>query len=201
MDPNHWYEVYSKKSDAETSWFQEKPIESLKLIDELNLDLKSKIIDIGGGNSRLIESLAKMGFQDLSFLDISHQIIEKAKINLKEGKVKFITSDVLDFDPAEKYDLWHDRATFHFLTSIEEVERYLSVANSALRPGGYVIISTFAKTGPIKCSGLSVMQYSEADLKKCFGQYFQNGKCFEHTHHTPWGAEQDFTYCLFKKAH
>lgn len=199
MGTNHWDEVYSKKMDAETSWFQEKPLESLKLIEELKLDLKSKIIDIGGGNSRLIEHLIKMGFQDLSILDISHQIIEKSKLGLKESNVKFIVSDVLDFHPTEKYDLWHDRATFHFLTKIEDVERYLSVANSSLKPGGCVIISTFAKTGPNKCSGLSVQQYSEGDLKKCFGQHFKNVKCFEHTHHTPWGVKQDFTYCLFKK--
>lgn len=166
MSSNHWDDVYSKKTDAETSWFQEKPLESLKLIEELNLDLKSRIIDIGAGNSRLSENLIKMGFQDLSILDISQQSIEKSKMILKGSNVKFIVSDVLDFHPTEKYDLWHDRATFHFLTKIEDIGKYLSVANSALKAGGCVIISTFAKTGPTKCSGLSVQQYSEEELKR-----------------------------------
>lgn len=197
----YWDEIYQKKDELHQSWFQEKPEKSLEMIDELNLDRTSKIIDIGGGESRLVDYLLERGFTNISLLDISGEALEKAKtrLGLKASGVKYITSDVTLFETKEKFDLWHDRATFHFLTSLEDVEKYLEIAFKALNPGGSLIISTFSKTGPDKCSGLSISKYSQDDLKKLFGKFFQNTKCFESTHTTPWGSTQDFTYCGFKK--
>jgi ubiquinone/menaquinone biosynthesis C-methylase UbiE len=201
MNPDFWNDIYKSKSEQEVSWFQDVPRRSLELIDELKLAFTDPIIDIGGGESHLTAELLAKGFKDLSILDISSVALEKAKARLagKGESVKFITSDITKFEPKVTYKLWHDRATFHFLTSIEDIETYLSIANRGIAPGGYLIVSTFSKTGPEKCSGLSVSQYSEFDLKKLFAKLFDNIKCVEDTHSTPWGASQDFVYCGFKK--
>jgi ubiquinone/menaquinone biosynthesis C-methylase UbiE len=197
----YWDKIYSSKSETEVSWFQEVPTKSLELIKELNLSSNANIIDIGGGDSHLTDHLLKLGFSNISILDISAVSLEKAKNRLKDEatKVSFITSDVTLFEPIKKFDLWHDRATFHFLTTVEQVEKYLKTAHNALNTGGNLIISTFSKNGPEKCSGLPITQYSDTDLKHLFGKYFQNTKCFEDVHTTPWGTEQAFVYCGFKK--
>ncbi len=201
MDSKFWDDIYRHKLENEVSWFQEIPIKSLELIDELKLVPSDPIIDIGGGESHLADQLLAKGFRDISILDISIVALAKVRARLGEHSqfVKFIASDILKFDPPEKYNLWHDRATFHFLTSVEDVESYLNIANRGIAPGGYLIVSTFSKTGPEKCSGLSISQYSEADLKKLFEKYFTNIRCIEDTHSTPWGAGQNFVYCGFKK--
>lgn len=201
MSTKHWDEVYKKKDENEVSWFQEVPKVSLKMIDELNLQITAPIIDIGGGDSRLVDHLLNKGFSDISILDISEVALEKTKERLGEKAVNihFIASDITQFRPTDKYQLWHDRATFHFLTELDQVERYLRIAHDALEVGGYLIISTFSKSGPEKCSGLNISQYSQEDLKKLFGRFFSNTKCLEDTHETPWGTKQDFVYCAFKK--
>lgn len=201
MSTNHWNEVYKKKDENEVSWFQDFPKVSLEMIDELNLQTTAPIIDIGGGDSRLVDHLLSKGFSDISILDISEVALDKAKERLGEKAVNihFIVSDITQFKPTEKYQLWLDRATFHFLTELDQVERYLRIAHDALEAGGYLIISTFSKSGPEKCSGLNISQYSQEDLKNLFGRFFSNIKCLEDTHETPWGAKQDFVYCGFKK--
>lgn len=201
MDSKFWDNVYGSKSEKEVSWFQENPAKSLELIEELNLAPNDGVIDIGGGDSHLMDHLLMKGFRNLSVLDISSTALEKAKARLgdRASLVKFIASDITKFDPVEKYKLWHDRATFHFLTSLEDVEKYLKIANRAVADDGYLIVSTFSKTGPEKCSGLPISQYSDVDLKALFGRYFSNIKCFEDTHKTPWGAEQNFVYCGFRR--
>lgn len=201
MNPNYWDDVYSKKNESEVSWFQAEPKKSLELIDEFQLPLNAQIIDIGGGDSRLVDHLLARGFQNLTVLDISSTSLEKLR-NRLEGhgdKINYITSDITAFNPTIKYNLWHDRATFHFLTEIDQVEKYLKIAYDALEVGGHLIISTFSKTGPDKCSGLSISKYSKNDLRELFGRYFENVKCFEDTHVTPWGSKQDFVYCGFIK--
>lgn len=197
----YWNEIYHKKDELQQSWFQEKPEKSLEMIEELHLNSLAKIIDIGGGESRLVDYLLEKGFKDITLLDISGEALEKTKARLgsKSVGIKYITSDVTVFETDEKFDLWHDRATFHFLTSLNDIEKYLKIAYRSLRIGGSLIISTFSKTGPDKCSGLAISKYSQEDLKMVFGKFFQNTKCFESTHTTPWGATQDFTYCGFKK--
>lgn len=201
MNSNYWDEVYKKKSEQEVSWFQEVPTTSLKMIDELHLTNDTQIIDIGGGDSRLVDHLIIRGFSNISILDISSEALEKAKKRLHKSttEIDFIAIDVTLFKPTKKYMLWHDRATFHFLTQLDQVEKYLKIAHEALDEGGNLIISTFSKTGPEKCSGLSITQYSQEDLKKLFGKYFQNIECFEDTHQTLWGSTQNFVYCGFKK--
>jgi ubiquinone/menaquinone biosynthesis C-methylase UbiE len=201
MNSNFWDEVYAKKTENEMSWYQENPEKSLELIREFNLNLNDKIIDIGGGDSKLVDHLLHMGFKDITVLDISALALEKAKKRLKDkiNFIQFVASDVTAFKPVEKYNLWHDRATFHFLTKLEDVEKYLQIANESLADNGFLIISTFSKTGPEKCSGLSICQYSESELKTLFGKYFTNIRCFEDAHHTPWNTTQNFVYCGFKK--
>jgi ubiquinone/menaquinone biosynthesis C-methylase UbiE len=201
MSSSFWNAVYNSKTENDVSWFQEVPTRSLELIAELNLPLASKIIDIGGGDSKLVDHLLKIGFSDISVLDISEVSLAKAKqrLGINADKVSFIASDVITFEPSQKYDLWHDRATFHFLTAVDQIERYLEIAANALSPEGHLIISTFSKNGPGKCSGLTVNQYSDEELKTLFKKYFINIKCFEDIHETPWGAKQNFVYCGFRK--
>jgi ubiquinone/menaquinone biosynthesis C-methylase UbiE len=201
MNQNYWDKVYTDKSEKEVSWFQEHPTKSLSLIHELNLSKDASIIDVGGGESRLVDNLLEEGHSNISVLDISKVSLNKLKQRLGdvENKIKYIISDVLDFRPETQFDLWHDRATFHFLTNIEQIDQYLKIVNNSLPSGGNLIISTFSKNGPEKCSGLPVHQYSESELKNLFGKYFNNTKCFEHTHVTPWGSTQSFIYCGFKK--
>lgn len=201
MNPNFWNKVYTEKSENETSWFQEHPLKSLDLIKELNLPQDASIIDVGGGDSRLVDHLLAEGFKDISVLDISEVSLNKlrARLGASEVRVKYIVSDVTTFHPTEFYDLWHDRATFHFLTELQQIEKYLEVISNSLRPGGNLIISTFSKNGPEKCSGLPVHQYSEVELKELFKTHFENTKCFEDVHTTPWGTTQSFVYCGFKR--
>lgn len=201
MDKSYWDNIYRKKSEKEVSWFQETPTMSLNLIADLGLAPSDSIIDIGGGDSRLVDHLLAKGFKNISLLDISSTALDKARARLIENLdfVKFVVSDITKFDPQEKYKLWHDRATFHFLTSAEDISTYLEVANRAIAPGGYLIVSTFSKTGPEKCSGLPIVRYSDVDLKSLFEKSFANIKCFEDTHRTPWDTDQNFVYCGFKK--
>lgn len=201
MNKNYWDNIYRSKSEQEVSWYQDIPSKSLGLIAELELKPNDRIIDIGGGDSHLVDHLLANGFRDISILDISSAALDKTQARLGENSkfVKFIASDITKFEPLEQYKLWHDRATFHFLTSIEDVSSYLEIANRAVAPGGYLIVSTFSKTGPEKCSGLPILQYSDADLKALFEKYFANIRCFEDTHKTPWGTGQNFVYCGFKK--
>lgn len=201
MNPNHWNKVYSEKSENQVSWFQPVPHKSIELIEELNLSASSTVIDIGGGESHLVDYFLKKNFSDINVLDISEVSLEKLQQRLGEDakRVNFIATDITLYRPDKKFDLWHDRATFHFLTEIEQVEKYLIIVSEALKMGGNLIISTFAPTGPEKCSGLTIKRYSDMDLKNLFGKYFQNTKCVEDTHLTPWGSKQDFVYCGFKK--
>lgn len=201
MDENHWDNVYRNKNENEVSWYQNVPTRSLELITELKLSPDDEIIDIGGGDSHLVDHLLAKGFEHLTILDISSAALDRVKerISKHSNSVKFISSDITKFDPQETYKLWHDRATFHFLTSTENVTSYLEIANRAIAPGGYLIVSTFSKTGPEKCSGLPIAQYSEGDLKALFQKFFNNIRCLEDIHRTPWGSNQNFVYCGFKK--
>ncbi len=201
MNKDFWNDIYQSKSEKEVSWYQDTPIKSLELITELEIGSDDSIIDVGGGDSHLVDHLLAKGFRNISVLDISSAALDKARERLgeKSNFVKFIVSDVTKFEPKEKYKLWHDRATFHFLTSVDDISAYLEIANRAIAPGGYLIVSTFSKTGPEKCSGLPITQYSDADLKSLFKKHFENIKCFESTHKTPWDTAQNFVYCGFKK--
>lgn len=198
---NHWEDMYTKKMPTEVSWYQIEPTVSLDLIKSTRIDRASKIIDIGGGASVLVDKLLDRGFQDLTVLDISPKSLSYAKERLgdRAAHVSWIEADVTEFDPPQKYDLWHDRAVFHFLTEENDRKKYVQNMDKALKPGGHVIIASFAAEGPLKCSGLNVERYSDGKLKNELGNSFEFVKSVEEVHVTPWNSEQKFIYCYFKK--
>lgn len=198
---SHWEEVYDKKSYQDASWYQERPEVSLKIIEELELPKTAKIIDIGGGNSNLAEFLLKQGYRDISVLDISEKALEKARQRLGEAseKINWIVADASDFEVTKVYHLWHDRAAFHFLTEDHQIENYLRTLDNSMASGGFVILATFSKEGPEKCSGRTIKQYSKEDLQELFQQKFELLKHENVDHKTPGGAIQNFTFCCFRK--
>ena len=195
---DHWEKVYNTKLPNEVSWTEEKPETSLKFIDSFKLSLSASIIDIGGGDSNLVDFLVEKGFENITVLDISEQAIERAKKRLGNNakKIKWIVSDIIDFIPDQTYDVWHDRATFHFLTSNEQVNKYIEIAKSSIT--GYLVLGTFSDTGPDKCSGLPVTQYSQEELTTTFTPHFAKLECVNSVHTTPFNTTQNFTYCSFK---
>ena len=197
---DHWNNVYSKKQPHEVSWTQEIPETSLDFIHSFKLEKSAKIIDIGGGDGKLVDYLLEEGFEDVSVLDISEKAIERARHRLGEraSKVNWIVSDVTDFQPTLQYDCWHDRATFHFLTSKRDLNRYLSVAKQAVN--SYMIIGTFSDKGPKKCSMLDVHQYTEEELQQQLKKGFDKIKCKTEDHKTPFGTIQNFLFCSFKRS-
>lgn len=196
----HWETIYKTKHPNEVSWTEEVPTVSLEFIHKFNLLKTAKIIDIGGGDSKLVDFLLVEGYTNLSVLDISEAAILRAKERLGKDaiKVKWIVSDILDFTPTEKYDLWHDRAAFHFQTDIDKIEKYLNTVKKAV--DGMVIIGTFSVDGPKKCSGLEIRQYDEDGMKEKFEKAdFENLECKREDHITPVGAVQNFVFCSFLK--
>lgn len=198
---NYWEEIYDLKKLTEVGWYQAKPELSLHYIEEAGLSKEAKIIDVGGGDSLLVDHLIELGYSDLTVLDVSQKAIERARLRLglKADLVQWICSDVTDFMPAEPYDLWHDRACFHFLTDEKEIETYHHKVVSGLRPEGVFILGTFSKTGPQKCSGLEIHQYDEPDLKRIFSDEFDSVHWSESIHLTPTLSKQNYVFCSFKK--
>lgn len=197
----HWNEVYEQKQITEVSWYEPMPETSLSFITECKLEKDAAIIDVGGGDSFLAEFLVAQGFSDITVLDISEKAIERAKERLgeKAEEIKWIVADASEFTPEKKYDLWHDRAAFHFLTEEGQVQNYLKNVSEAVKPGGYVIIGCFSEEGPKTCSGLEIKQYSIDKLQQLFAGSFSTMSCKNVEHHTPSGATQDFTFCSFRK--
>jgi len=194
----HWETVYETKQPNQVSWTQEVPQTSLELIDSLHLPLDASIIDIGGGDSKLVDHLLSLGYSNISVLDISSKSIERAKSRLGEKAklVNWIVSDINEFQPSMKYKLWHDRATFHFLTQENEVENYIELVSECAEN---IIIATFSVDGPHKCSGLEVQQYDENSMKSKFEKVgFNNIECKRFDHITPSNAVQNFIFCAFK---
>ncbi len=173
----HWEKVYETKQPNEVSWTQEKPQTSLDFIHSFNLDKKAKIIDVGGGDSKLADHLLDEGYENITVLDISSKALDKAKQRLveKAKKVKWVVSDVTDFKPGTTYDLWHDRATFHFLTTAEEIKKYVDIVQQSV--SGFLIIATFSNNGTEKCSGLNIKQYNEEQLNNAFSKGFYKIRC------------------------
>lgn len=198
---SHWQQVYQTKSATDVSWFQAVPQQSLDFIKSFNLDKTAAIIDIGGGDSLLVDALLQLGYTNITVLDISAAAIEKAKARLgaAAAKVKWIVSDILDFTPTEKYDCWHDRATFHFLTTAADTEQYVQIANSAVSENGKIVVATFSTEGPLKCSGLPVKQYNENLLSQTLQRWFKKIRCITTDHLTPFNTLQNFIFCSFKK--
>ena len=198
----HWEKVYGTKTPAQLSWTQTIPQTSLDFIETFQLPRDARIIDIGGGDSRLVDFLLEEGFRDITVLDISEEALQRTRLRLgdKASLVKWIVSDITNFQPSDPYDLWHDRATFHFLTQRPQVSRYLSIARAAINTGGYAVIGTFSENGPKKCSGLPIHQYTEHELVQELNNGFSKLKCITEDHLTPFNTVQHFLFCSFKRA-
>lgn len=192
----HWENVYLGKSPAEVSWFQENPALSLKLIADAATGLTAPVIDVGGGASRLVDELCAAGYTDISVLDVSAAALNHAKQRLadKSSNVQWLEQDVTTFKPPKQYALWHDRAVFHFLTDPGDRKKYVATLKKALKPGGQVIIMAFAIDGPLKCSGLDIVQYDSNKLIEALGPGFEQVETGYETHITPAGKQQNFAY-------
>lgn len=197
----HWEDVYEKKTDHQVSWYQDVPETSLRLINELQLSLESSIIDIGGGNSNFTIELQKIGYKNLSVLDISGLALMRTKKKMGDASkaVHWMESDVLDLIELNKYDVIHDRATFHFLTHEDDIKKYVDVVSDAIIKGGHLVISTFSLTGPEKCSNLQVSQYSSSTLSLLFKENFVLTRSFNEIHTSPYNTTQDFVFCVFTR--
>lgn len=199
---SHWEDVYQKKDLEEVSWYQPKAETSMEYIRSFDLKKDAKIIDIGGGDSFLAENLLSEGYKNITVLDISEAALARARSRLgdKAEKIKWIVADASDFSPPEKYDLWHDRATFHFLTTEEEIDKYLKTLKNTIKKNGYVVMGTFSEKGPEKCSGIKIKQYSLHDLSELLNGGFETLECKNVDHITPSDAVQNFSFCSFRKA-
>jgi|AntRauTorcE11898_2_1112593.scaffolds.fasta_scaffold17266_2 SAM-dependent methyltransferase len=199
-EPNRWESVYRSKAESETSWFEDRPQVSLDLIAATGATIDAAIVDVGAGASRLVDCLLEQGFHRITVLDLSHTALAKARARLPDdASVEWVVANVLDWQPSEHFDVWRDRAAFHFLTDAADQEAYLQVMDRALVPGGHAIIGTFAPDGPEKCSGLPVARYDAALLAERLGPDYRLIQSLMHDHHAPWGSLQQFTFGLFRK--
>lgn len=196
---NHWETVYETKNPEQVSWTQEVPTTSLDFIHSFKLPKTAKIIDIGGGDSKLVDFLINEGFENVTVLDISAKALEKAKKRLGENakKINWVVTDITEFEPDTTFDVWHDRATFHFLTTTEQVAKYMQTARKSVN--GFLTIGTFSENGPTKCSGLTIKQYTEDSLTTELTNGFEKIRCLTEDHVTPFQTTQNFLFCSFKR--
>lgn len=197
----HWETVFTTKAENEVSWYQKEPQTSIQLIQACKVPKDAKIIDIGGGDSYLIDSLLDLGYTNLYLLDISDAAIERAKIRLgdKANNVTFIVSDSLHFQSDEKFDVWHDRASFHFFTDANDIALYKKNVKTNTNQNAHFIIGTFSEEGPLKCSGLPITQYTVEKMEAVFGDDFELENCFTEDHQTPFETVQNFIFCSYRK--
>lgn len=195
----HWNTIYETKAADDVSWFQERPITSLKLIAATNISKGGGIIDVGGGASVLVDFLLEARFTNLTVLDISASALVYAQHRLgrRKDNVQWIEADVTKFDPSRRFALWHDRAVFHFLTEKADREKYVQTLKRTLTPKGHVIIATFATDGPQTCSGLNVARYDAPAIRAELGSEFHLLQQVDETHITPRKTEQKFSYFRF----
>ena len=198
----HWENVYQKKVRNEVSWFREHLDTSLRMITNTGVGKDAAIIDVGGGNSNLVDDLLEHGFVDISVLDISANAINgsKERLGMKATEVDWIVADITSVElPKDHFDVWHDRAVFHFLTGVEDRHKYVELVMRSLKRGGHIIVASFSLEGPNKCSGLDVMRYSPETMHGEFGNAFRLVESIGETHNTPFGTTQDFVYCHCRK--
>lgn len=198
---NHWENVYATKGENQVSWFQDAPEPSLQLIELAGATRSSAIIDIGGGASRLVDCLVSQGYEDVTVLDLSATALASARSRIGDeaNRVTWIAADVTVWEPSRTYDVWHDRAAFHFLNDPKDQMAYVARLRRALRPGGHAIIGTFAPDGPERCSGLTVSRYDANSLAATLGSGFELIDTRRHEHATPWGAVQKFQFSTFRR--
>ena len=195
----HWEGVYLNKKATDVSWYQAHPEHSLALIETTGYGKDASIIDVGGGASTLVDHLLSAGYHAITVLDIAAGAITQARARLgdKAHSITWLEGDITDYQPAQQFDIWHDRAVFHFLTHEQERNSYLEVLDKALKADGQAIIATFAENGPAQCSGLNVVCYSQEHLSHALGPAFRLVETRTENHHTPNGGVQQFMYCRF----
>ena len=196
----HWEKIYDEKNEDEVSWFQKETNESIKMIQSAGIE-NPKIIDVGSGRSRLLKNLIEIGYNHLTYLDISESALEKSKEFLGEqsNKVRWISKDILNFKTDKKFDIWHDRAVFHFLNEENLIRKYIEIVEKNISESGHLIIGTFSENGPLKCSGLDVKRYSEKEIEKIFKRSFKLIDSFYYDHVTPFNTTQNFLFSHFIK--
>ena len=195
----HWETVFETKSPEEVSWTQVIPQTSLDFIHSFGEDKSVSIIDVGGGDSHLVDCLLDEGYTNITVLDISSNALERVKSRLgdRARNVHWIVSDIVEFKPDTQYDIWHDRAVFHFLTETSEIQSYVDLVGKTVNKN--MVIGTFSDRGPLKCSGLHISQYCDIELKQKFTENFEAISCLNVDHTTPFDTVQNFTFCSFTK--
>jgi SAM-dependent methyltransferase len=198
----HWQTIYSTKAPDQVSWTQPVPSTSLDFLASFGLGKDARIIDIGGGDSHFVDFLVAAGYRSITVLDLSAAALERAKARLgdKAHLVNWVVGDVLQFQPEPgAYDVWHDRATFHFFTTAADIAAYLAVAELAVPATGYLTVGTFSTEGPTSCSGLPVKQYDEPTLAEQLRRGFAKIRCLTENHLTPFNTLQNFLFCSFRR--
>ncbi|MBT6953784.1 MAG: class I SAM-dependent methyltransferase [Flavobacteriaceae bacterium] len=199
ISKQHWEQVFETKSPKEVSWTQKYPTISMELIQSFKLSKSSSIIDVGGGDSLLVDALLEKGYTNITVLDISEKALLRAQARLGERakKINWIVSDINVFKPHKNYDLWHDRASFHFLTQKKDIINYTEIVNAYVSTA--LVIGTFSKEGPERCSGLPITQYSCTSMEENFREKFISEECRVEDHITPFETKQNFTFSRFVK--
>lgn len=198
----HWEKIYHRKETTQVSWYQLHPYLSLQYIQKTGVGKSGHLIDVGGGASTLVDHLLDAGFQHVTVLDISVEALERVQQRLgqRAGSVTWLEADITQTTlPHHQYEVWHDRAVFHFLTEPQDRQRYVNAVLEAVRPGGHVIVATFASDGPERCSGLEVARYDSQSLHSEFGTDFELLDSTREEHQTPFGTQQKFIYCYCRK--
>ena len=195
----HWEKIYETKTIDGVSWYEKTPHQSIKLIQKYSDKNSDKIIDVGCGKSFLADNLLKLNYENITLVDISLNALEEVKERLNNESLNFIETDLLNLKLEQTFDIWHDRAVFHFITEKVGVQKYISLCNKYIGKGGKLIIGTFAEDGPLKCSGLEIKRYSINNLKELFKENFEFIEGFKKLHSTPFDTQQSFTFCVFKK--
>lgn len=194
----HWEHIYKSKGIREVSWFQEHASQSIELIKKTGVSLGANIIDVGGGASTLVDDLLDKGYSKITVLDISGAALRRSQDRLgqRASRVIWLELDIIRAElPPNFYDVWHDRAVFHFLTNEADRARYVRAVQRSVKPGGHIVVASFGLSGPEKCSGLNVVRYSAESMHREFGSDFELVDSTTQTHHTPSGTDQQFIYC------
>ena len=197
----HWQNVYTTKDEKAVSWFQKRPDISIDLIRATGVDANASIIDIGGGAARLVDTLLDEGFEAVTVLDLSEKALatSKARLGARGKRVQWIVADITMWEPSQTCDVWHDRAALHFLTDPKDRAAYAECVSRAVRPGGHIIIGTFAPDGPERCSGLPVVRHDAGTLGELLGPSFKLAETKRHDHQTPAGVIQRFQFSRFQR--
>jgi cyclopropane fatty-acyl-phospholipid synthase-like methyltransferase len=200
-DKNHWESIYKTRSPSQMSWTEDTPIISLDLIEACQLSKNERIIDVGGGESKLVDYLLDAGYTDITVLDISGHALDRTKKRLgaRAANINWIVQDITEFQTDQLYDCWHDRATFHFLTLPEQISKYAGLAKLHIKENGWLILGGFSKNGPEKCSGLPITRYGPDELSAVFADGFKKMHCEMHDHETPSRTKQNFIFCSFQR--